>query len=352
MELAKLLEELSQAIGPAGFESLEVADLVNNAFKPMVDEIYTDNLGNIIAVKKGGAGQKNGSIMLAAHMDEIGMMVTGFESGGFIRFRDIGGIDQRLLLGQEVIIYGQEKITGVIGAKPPHVQDPDERTKAVKATDLYIDTTLSETKVKELIRIGDCAVFKQPFLKLNGTTYTGKAFDDRVGVVALYQALKDLQNLKHKSDLYFVATCQEEVGIRGAITASYKIRPQIGLAVDGGFAQRRGLNESRTIKAGKGPALAIGPHVHPQIFDKLKAIADQKDIPYQFEPAPHPGGTDTYAIQMSRGGVATGLLSVPIAYMHNPCEVVDLKDIERTGRLIASFCSEIDASFMEELKCL
>ncbi len=351
MDAKIILQELSEAVGGSGLEH-DVAEIIKKQWQPLVDEIFVDKIGNLIAIKRGVDNPNKEAIMLAAHMDEIGMMVTEIDKDGFIRFTNIGGIDPRILPAAEVEIHGRERITGVIGAKPPHVQKPAERNKSIPIDKLYIDCGLSLEEAQKIIRVGDFISFKQEYLQLTDDVFVGKSIDNRAGVGSLTVALQYLAKMENKIDVIAVATVQEEVGLRGAITSTYSINPAIGLAVDVGFAHKKGLDENITLKAGGGPGLAWGPQVHPHIHAQLKEVADREEIPYQPDASPYPGGTDAYAIQITREGVATGLLSIPIGYMHTPVEIINIKDLIRTGRLIAHFCSSIDAKFVEGLSCL
>lgn len=351
MDIKEHMKELSNAQGPSGYED-GIANLLEEAWRPLVDEIRRDALGNILALKKGKEGCEHKPIMLAAHMDEIGLMVSEIDDKGFIHFTTIGGFDKRVLPAQEVLIMGKKQVPGVIGAKPPHVQSAEERKKPVPWEELFIDCGLPVEKIKELVHVGDPITYMPNFTWLQDNVCAGKALDDRAGVAAITETLMNLQRRDHSLDIIAVATVQEEVTLAGAITSTYGIRPALGIAIDLGFAQRKGLEEDWTIKEGSGPALGWGPHVHPQMYEALKKTAQREEIPHQLEAVPFAQGTDAYGIQMSRNGVATALLSIPAAHMHTPLEVLDIRDIQRTGRLLAAFCSDIDADFVEAMSCL
>ncbi len=350
MDVKKLFRSLSEASGISGYEQT-VAQPIRDGCR-WADDIKTDKLGNLIMLKEGQGTEPRPKIMLAAHMDEIGLIITEIDKNGFLRFDTIGGFDQRVLLSQEVVVHGKASLTGVIGAKPPHIQARGEQAQAVKMEDLFIDLGF-ETKeqVEELVRIGDLATIKREVLDLQSSLMTGKAFDDRAGVASIFECFQVLATLQHKADVYGVATVQEEVGLRGAITSTYGIVPDIGIAIDVGFGDQPGLQESETIKLGKGPGIAIGPHVHPKVHKRMVETAKEWNIPFSLDPSPHPGGTDAYAIQVTRAGVATILLSIPLRYMHTPIETLDYEDVKRTGRLMAMFIAGIDNEFVEGLKC-
>lgn len=350
MDVKKLFRSLSEASGISGYEQT-VAQPIRDGCR-WADDIKTDKLGNLIMLRKGQGTEPRPRIMLAAHMDEIGLITTKIEKNGFLRFSTIGGFDQRVLLSQEVVVHGKKPLTGVIGAKPPHIQARGEQAQAVKMEDLFIDLGF-ETKeqVEELVRVGDLVTIKREVVDLQGSLMTGKAFDDRAGVASIFECFKVLAALQHNADVYGVATVQEEVGLRGAITSTYGIVPDIGIAIDVGFGDQPGLQENETIKLGKGPGIALGPHVHPKVHKRMVETAREWNIPFSLDPSPYPGGTDTYAIQVTRAGVATILLSVPLRYMHTPIETLDYEDVKRTGRLMAMFIAGIDNEFVEGLRC-
>lgn len=334
----------------SGYEQDLISILQENC--PWADEIRTDKLGNVIMLKKGHGSEPRPKVMLAGHMDEIGLILTKIEKDGFLRFTTIGGFDQRVLLAQEVVVHGRKTLTGVIGAKPPHVQAPGEQNKAVKMVDLFIDMGFdNQEQASEHVRIGDLITLKRDVLDLQGSYMAGKSFDDRAGIASIFECFKILAQTNHEADVYGVATVQEEVGLRGAITSTYGIVPDIGIAIDVGFGDSPGLAESDTIKLSKGPGIAIGPHVHPKVHKQMVETAKEWNIDFSLDPSPYPGGTDTYAIQVARAGVATILLSIPLRYMHTPIETLDYEDVKKTGRLMAMFIAGLNNEFVEGLTC-
>ena len=350
MEIKQVLRSLSESSGVSGYEHGLVSLIQESC--PWADEIKTDQLGNVIMLKKGhGTGQRP-KVMLAGHMDEIGLIITKIEKEGFLRFSTVGGFDQRVLLAQEVVVHGRKPLTGVIGAKPPHIQAAGEQSQAVKMEDLFIDVGFaSQAEAEEEIRIGDLVTMKRDCVNLQGSFMAGKSFDDRAGVAAIFECFKLLAQISHEADVYGVATVQEEVGLRGAITSTYGIVPDIGIAIDVGFGDSPGLPESDTIKLGQGPGIAIGPHAHPKLYASMVETAKEWNISYSPDPSPYPGGTDAYAIQVARAGVATILLSIPLRYMHTPIETIDYEDVKRTGRLMAMFIAGLNNEFVEGLTC-
>ncbi|NMB20680.1 MAG: M42 family metallopeptidase [Firmicutes bacterium] len=350
MEIKQVLRSLSEASGVSGYEHGLNSLVQENC--PWADEIKTDKLGNVIMLKKGQGSGPRPKVMLAGHMDEIGLIITKIEKEGFLRFGTIGGFDQRVLLAQEVVVHGRKPLTGVIGAKPPHVQAAGEQSKAVSMEDLFIDVGFdSQAEAEEHVTVGDLVTMKRDVLDLQSSFMAGKSFDDRAGVAAIFECFKVLAKVSHDADVYGVATVQEEVGLRGAITSTYGIVPDIGIAIDVGFGDSPGLPESDTIKLGQGPGIAIGPHVHPKLHTRMVETAKEWNISFSSDPSPYPGGTDAYAIQVARAGVATILLSIPLRYMHTPIETLDYEDVRRTGRLMAMFIAGLDNDFVEGLTC-
>ncbi|KAB3524945.1 M42 family metallopeptidase [Alkaliphilus serpentinus] len=349
MSYKEFLVQLSEASGVSGYEG-EVSDVIKKAFKEIGHEVTSDNLGNLICFKKG-KNPKGRKIMLAAHMDEVGLMVKDIDANGFIKFTTIGGVDQRTLLCQEVIVHGKEKVYGIIGVKPPHLTTPEERSKPLEIDNLLIDTGYDFEEINKLVEIGDVVTIKRQVYNLQNNHIAGKALDDRVGVAILYYSLQELNKLQHDVDVYFVATVQEEVGTRGATTSAFKIQPDIGIAIDVGFGKTPELNQFDTIEMGKGPAFTVGPNIHPGVFNHLKTTAKDHYIPYQVEVAANHSGTDAWPMQVSCSGVATGVISIPLRYMHTSVETVNLSDVEKSGKVLAHFIASLNDENMEELLC-
>ena len=350
MDTKEFLFRICDSSGVSGYES-ETAGLIKDAFTPVCDEVNIDKLGNVIALKKG---KGKGKVAFFSHMDEIGLVVLDFAGNGFLHFTQIGGYDQRTLLGQEVIIHGQngtKKVFGVIGIKPPHLNTPEDVGKSVKMSDMLIDTGYTEEQLKKLVKTGDIITINRQCIELKGDNVAGKAMDDRACVAVMYEAAKLLKDFNHDMDVYFVSTTQEEVTFRGAQTSAYAIYPDIGVALDVGFAKTPELKP--TIEAGKGPAIAMGPNSHPKVVDMLKTAAKDNGIPYQVEvmTSGH-SGTDATAVQIVRCGVASCVISLPLKYMHTSVETAMMKDITQTARLIAAMIMGLNGKDMEEALCL
>lgn len=348
METKVLLELLSNDCGVSGFEHTLKGSIID-VFNKYSDDIKVDALGNVIILKKGRSNKVK--IMLAAHMDEIGLMVKDIEDNGFIRFTNIGGIDPRTILGQEVVVHGTKDLFGVIGSKPPHLQEKSEQDKAIKMEDMTIDIGLSKDKVQKYISIGDTITVRRNLVELKNNRVSGKALDDRAGILVLYECIKELSKIDHEADIYFVTTVQEEVSMAGALTSSFRINPDIGIAVDVGFGTTPELNKSNSIELGEGPGITLGGNIHPGLREKLVEVAEEYNIPYQMEVSPGPTGTDARAMQITREGIPSLVLSIPLRYMHTSVEVVDIKDIKDTGKLLAFFIASVSSENLEGLLC-
>lgn len=340
------LMALSEHHGVSGYESI-ISPIVVQEFKSYAEDVQTDRLGNIYAVKKGE--NPHHKIMLAAHMDEIGLMVKKIDSRGFLRFTTIGGVDQRTLLSQEVIIHGREQVPGIIGSMPPHLV-PEDRDKAVKIEDMGIDVGLSFTEIQKIIQVGDIITMRREPYDLLGGLMAGKSLDDRAGVVALQVCLRELQRIHHAHDVIAVVTTQEEVGLRGAITSAYNLNPDLAIAIDVTHAVTPDTKGQVNIELGKGPTIALGPNFHPVVYRLMVEAAQDAHLTYQIEPIPAHSGTDAWAIQVTHAGVPTGLLSIPLRYMHTSVETLDLKDVVHAGMMLAHFIASLPED-LEEILC-
>jgi endoglucanase len=348
LETKEFLRRLSEGVGVSGYEHM-LLDTVREGLSPYAHRLDTDAMGNCVAVRHGEQEGERVRIMLAAHMDEIGLMVTKIDDKGFLRLAQVGGFDPRTLVGQEVVVHGRRALAGIIGIKPPHIMSDEERKKAPKLEELYVDIGLDATAAKASVRVGDTITLGRKFVELHADIVAGKALDDRAGVACLYECLRRLTKMRHAADVYAVATVQEEVGLKGALTGAYAIRPDVGLAVDVGHAGP-GLPDHEATSLGKGPAIAMGANIHPKVYELLVSAAKQQGISYQDDVAPGATGTDAWSIQISREGVPTGLLSIPLRYMHTSVETASMRDIVECGRLMAEFCARVDRAFVEGLR--
>lgn len=347
MSLNENLEKLSNACGVTGNEK-SVRELMITLLKPYVDEINVDRLENVIAVKKGKPGAPK--IMLAAHMDEIGLMIKTITKEGFLQFSKVGGIDDRILPAQKVVVQTKKaSYPGIIGSKPPHIQKEEDRRKLMAFDELFIDigAESKEAAVKMGVSIGDPVVFDTKYAVLSKDVVMGKAFDNRAGCVALVETMRLLGQTD--CTIYAVGTVQEEVGLRGAGTAAFGVNPDVALALDVTVAgDVPGVREYDTsVKMGKGPALSIsdsGLITHPKILRWLLDTAEEEKIAIQIESGLM-GSTDAARISITREGVPCGTISIPTRYIHSPAAVLNLTDIENSAKLAAAAIQKIAKHF-------
>lgn len=348
--MKEFLRQMVESTGVSGYEG-QVGELVGQVFSGICDEVKSDVLGNVIALRKGEGSGPHKRVMLAGHMDEIGLMVSKIDDRGFLRFISIGGVDQRTLISQEVIVHGERDLLGIIGLKPPHLMQPEDRDRAIPMKDLIVDLGMPPEELQRLVRVGDMITINRAMSELGKETVSGKAMDDRAAVAVIYYCLQELQHLRHTVDVYAVATVQEEVGLRGAAVSTYGIAPDIGIALDVCHGAMPGVPEQDTAPMGKGPSIGLGANIHPRVYSQLIKVAKDYSIPYSLEVYAAGTGTDLWAMQVTQAGIPTGLLSIPSRYMHTSVETVNLTDLKLAGRLLALFIASIDDQFVEGLLC-
>jgi len=343
------VKALSSPPGLSGYEE-PARTVIRSAWEPLTDEQHADRLGTYWAVRRGQGAPPRPRLMLAAHMDAIGLMVTRRE-GEFLRVANIGGIDPRVLPGQLVTVHGRQDLPAVVVAPPPFLLPKAKRDNVTPLAELLVDTGLPAERLAQLAHTGDLVSFAQPPVELLNEQLAAKSLDNRASVAALTVCLEALQGRPLVWDVYAVATVQEEVGLRGAGTSAYSLQPDLAVAVDVTYGSDAATREfaHRTFPLGGGPALGLGPNIHAGLFAAFKACAARAEIPYTIEAMPGHSGTDAFAIQVARAGIPTMVLSIPVRNMHTPVEVVALKDIARTGRLLAEFAASLDDQFMAGL---
>lgn len=347
-----ILRELSEAFGVSGNEG-DVRAVVLDAVREHVDEVRVDTLGNVLAFKRGTArpgspqaGRRRMRVMLAAHMDEVGLMVVGHDKDGFLRVRSVGGIDARLLPGT-LLQVGPERIPGVIGVKPVHLLEKEEGEKVPKLEDLVVDIgARSKDEARKLAPLGTYATFATQFREL-GPTVSGKAFDDRAGCAVLVELLRG----EFRFDLYAAFTVQEEVGLRGARVATYAIEPDCAFALEGTIADDipRDKDVSPTTELGKGPAITVMDRTFiadRRLVHLLTSTAEELGIPYQIK-QPGVGGTDSGAIHLTREGVPSVTVAVPCRYIHSPVALLSLEDFDNTVRLMRETLARLTRRTLE-----
>ncbi|PKO12390.1 MAG: aminopeptidase [Chloroflexi bacterium HGW-Chloroflexi-10] len=346
-ELKEHLKSLISLSGLSGHET-PVRDVIREAWQPLVDEISVSRLGSLHALRRGNAHKPRPSILLAAHMDAIGLMVTGIQEG-LLRFTNVGGVDPRILPGQEVTVHGRKDLPGVVIQPPDYLLPASQHGKSVAMEYLFVDTGLYANDVEEFVRVGDLISFAQKPLELAGNTLAGHSLDNRVSVAAITSCLEELQHIQHAWDVWAVATVQEEETLGGGFTSPFDLRPQIAVAIDVTFAKGPNANDWRTVHLAKGPTLGWGPNVHPYIYKRFSEMAEKLDIPHQKEYMPGHSGTDAYAMQVVAEGFPTMVVGIPLRYMHTPVELISLKDMERTGRILAETIARLEVDFMEKI---
>lgn len=346
-DLLPFLKSLISAPGLSGHEA-PVRSLIEAAWAPLTDELSTSPLGSLHGLKRGSGSEPRQSILLAAHMDAIGLMVTGV-TRGFLRVTEVGGLDVRVLPGQLVTVHGREDLPGVIVQPPAHLLPAEAQNGPIPLKYLLVDTGLQPERVQELVRVGDLVSFSQPPLELRGETLGGRSLDNRASVAAVTYCLQELQARNHSWDVWAVATSQEEVTLGGARTSSYQLRPQLAIAIDVTWAKGPGTPDYKTFPLGKGPTLGWGPNIHPALHRAVKELADRIELPYAVEVMPRHSGTDAFALQIAMEGIPTMVIGIPLRYMHTPVEIVSLKDITRAGHLLAEFITRLGDDFMDQL---
>lgn len=325
--MKELIQKLVEVPSPSGYEK-GIRDVVRVEVEGLADEVRVDALGNLIAVK-GQAGPEGTTIMLAAHLDEIGVIVSHIDDNGFVRFLPVGGVSPRTLPGGRVRFLNGA--TGVIG-----VERLDDLNKVADFEQLFVDLGAS-SRAECPVRVGEVAVFERPFTEL-GTRWVSRAMDDRIGVAILIETLRRLASEGGPHQVYFVFSTQEEVGTRGATTAAYDLNPAVGLAVDVTSTGDTPKGAKMEMRLGKGPAIKVrdqGMLADPRVVDWMVRTAEEAGLPYQLEVLER-GSTDARAIQLARAGVAAGCVSIPCRYVHSPSEMVESADVENAVNLLVA----------------
>lgn len=348
-----VLSRLTGAPGPSGFEG-PVRAVWRESAREFAAEVTTDVHGSVTAaVNPRGAPR----VMLAGHIDEIGLMVSDIDEKGFLFFVPIGGHDPAILVGQRVQVQGPRgPVLGVIGRKPIHLMRGDDRKKPVEIDHLWIDIGARDrAEATEMVRIGDPVTFAVGLERLRNDLLVSRAFDNRVGAYVAAEAARAVTGGPLHAAVFAVATCQEEVGLRGATTSANRIQPDVAIAIDVGFGldhpEVEGERKRRgPMELGKGPQISRGANVNAVVYDLLVRTAMEEGIPYQIDPAPAASGTDAWAIQVAHQGIATGVVSVSLRYMHTPVEVLSTTDLDQTVALLAGFIRRLtpDTSFIVE----
>lgn len=332
MEIFETIQKLCNIPAVSGFEQAagQRAALLLERY---TTEVSCDALGNVIGIRRCGKPDAK-CLLLDAHIDEIGMIVTGYEDN-FLRFELMGGVDIRMLPAREVVVLTDPPMHGVITCLPPHVQDAEEMEKSIPKDKLYIDLGISNAR--ESVPVGTPVVYEADCIRLQNDMISGRALDDRAGFVSLLYTLELLKSKKLTIDIAVMGSVQEEVGCRGAKVGSYTVNPDWAVAVDVTHGTTPDASKPRTFDTGSGVAIGIGPNINRIMSDTFRKIAKDRKIPHTFEVMEGATGTNAWPIQVARRGIVTGLLSIPLKYMHTPFETLCEHDIKACSRLLCEY---------------
>ncbi|MGI5963055.1 MAG: M42 family metallopeptidase [Lawsonibacter sp.] len=344
MEYEQVLTRLCAPSGPSGFEST-VVQVAANELRPFVDNVSIDRMGNLIGVRFcGKKGAKK--LLLDAHLDEIGFIITGHEEG-FLRFAPLGGVDPRMLPDRELTILTQPPTIGVVACLPPHIQTREDMDRAQPIKELYLDVGLSQENAQVRIPVGTPAVYRGSCMKLGEDLICGAGLDDRAGFAVLLDVMEQLAGRPLNVDIYVLGSTQEETHSTGAITAAYSVAPDCCVAVDVTHGDTPDASKEKTFSLGGGPVLGMGPNCTDWMVERLKKSAQKLDIEVQTEVMAGHSGTNGWPLQVSREGVATAVVSLPLRYMHTPVETVHCRDLQQTAQLLVAFLSSIEEDIPE-----
>ncbi|MFK7803584.1 MAG: M42 family metallopeptidase [Anaerolineae bacterium] len=359
-----LLQTLCETPGPSGFEG-DIAAVIQQIWEPLTDEISVDRTGSLSARRKGSgsireSNEKRPTIMLAAHMDELGLMVTNLlEHGGngFLRVINLGGVDWRQTAGQMVVVHGfdpdsgsPKNLPGVIGNLPGSMLPLEHQGKPYTYQTLVVDTGLPFETLSRYVSIGNAISFHRPLQKLQDMRVAGKALDNRCSVAIVTICLEQLASRTHDWDVLAVATSQEETRLLGAFNTANAFKPDLAIAIDVTFGNGPLAADERTFKLGDGPVVGHMPDTHPGVRDGLKQAAKNLDMKVQKEYAARPGGTDAFHLQIAAEGIPTGIIGVGLRYMHTMTEHIDIRDVERTGRLLAEYIAGLNDDTLSDFQ--
>ncbi|NBO90851.1 MAG: M42 family peptidase [Planctomycetia bacterium] len=339
------LQSLLETPSASGFER-PIQDVVRAWAGQYADEVRTDRHGNVMAIRypQGGKDQaKHQRVMLAGHCDQIALMVQHIDENGFLYVQPIGGWDMQILLGQHLTVWTKSgPVPGVVARRAIHLLTPEERKKVPEFTDVWVDIGAKDGKeARDIVQHGDSVTFELKYRPLRNRLAASPAMDDKVGLWVVMETLRLLHGKDLQVPVYCVSTVQEEIGLRGATTSAYAIEPSVGIAVDVCHATDTPGNDKKQIgetKLGEGPVLFRGPNINPHVLERLEATAREKQLAVQVRGAPRATGTDGNVMQISREGVAMGIVGIPNRYMHSPVEIVHLDDLDRAAQLLAEFC--------------
>ncbi|MFN8410917.1 MAG: M42 family metallopeptidase [Anaerolineales bacterium] len=348
-DILPFLKSIISVSGLSGHEA-PVATLIEQKWKPLVNEVSRSKVGSLHGLKQGSGKSPRPSVMLVAHMDAIGLMVSNIVNG-FLYVTNLGGIDSRVLPGTPVTVHAASgaDLYGVVVLPPANLLPDGEGHDAVALKYLFVDTGLTPSEVSKQVCVGDRVSFNTEPVELAGGCVSGHSLDNRASVAALTVCLEELQSKSHLWDVWTVASVQEEVTFLGAYTSAFQVRPTIAVAVDVTFGKGTGSSGHTTFAIGKGVTLGVGPSMHPFLHKRFTEVAKRVEIPVKDEAMPEYSSTDADALQLTAEGIPTMVLSIPERYMHTPVELVAVKDIQRAGRLLAEFVASLESDFIEKI---
>lgn len=332
----EVLKRLCELRGVSGHET-NVAAYTKELFSEFADDVFTDKSGNVIAKADNGA---DFTVLLEAHLDEIGFIVTEIDENGFLRFLPVGGISSDIMLGKEVTVHGKTDIFGVIGAKPPHLMSDEDKKKRPEYKDMFIDIGLPYDEAVQIVSVGDVVSFNASFHKLSGTKIASKSLDNRAGIYVLYKCLEQLRGCKN-ANIIAVAAVQEELGCLGAKSAVFGLNPDYAMVVDVTHGQSAYVDKYETFKLSEGATVGIGPNFSNAYNKQILNLCADKGIKFQKEVCEGHSGTDAWPIQISNNGIPCSLISIPLKHMHSQTELCDFDDIDSAIDIICTFAKEV-----------
>lgn len=357
MDILSFLRESTGRFGPVGYEQ-KIAQWLKTQFEPYCDTVYVDAFSNVVAIKKptlksankkSEGGTAPPKIMFVAHMDEVALLVTEILKDGSLRVRGMGGVDPKIFPAATVTVHTETgELFGVIGAKPPHLLTEEDRKKAVKFDDLYVDLGMDAEAVRAKVNVGDMVTFRGGLVELLNGRAAGKTMDDRACIAVMLDAAQRLQKIKHAAEVVFLCSAQEEVGGYGALTGSHSVYPDIGYVLDVTFANYPGAKPDSTVPA-DAPAPVTGPFIQHKLLQRLKDVAKNNNVKINVELSERGTGTDTDEVEAARGGVPCVLVGLPLSYMHTTVETVQIEAIRECGRLAAAFAADIEEGWDTDL---
>ena len=347
VELMSFVRSLLSLPGISGYES-PVREFISQEWSGLVDELKTSKVGSLSGLRRGTGKAPRPSLLITAHMDAIGFMVSNVKDG-FLQISNIGGIDPRVLPGVPVMVHGRRDLPGVLALNPAQQSAGKKSESSITLENLVVDIGLSPVQVTKLVNIGDPISFNTHPVELEGGYLSGHSLDNRISIGALTVCLSELSGTGQYWDVWALASVQEEINLGGAATSTFELNPDIAVILDTTYARSPGAEGWEFFELGGGPTLGLGANIHPYLGRRFQEIADRSNIPCKVEPMPIDSQTDAWAVQVSNSGVPCMVIGIPIRYMHTPVEMAMLDDIRMTGRLLAEFIRTLEPDFLSRI---